>query len=48
MIFDDISHPLHPNLLGIWRQAIDEAPFPILTHEYAGLGYGVAFGIRAA
>jgi predicted O-methyltransferase YrrM len=47
VIFDDISHPLHPNLRAIWRQAISEAPFPIHTHEYASLGYGVAFGIRA-
>ena len=48
VIFDDISHPLHPNLRAIWRQAMSEAPFPILTHEYGSLGYGVAFGIRAA
>ncbi|MDD5198752.1 MAG: class I SAM-dependent methyltransferase [Terrimicrobiaceae bacterium] len=46
VIFDDISHPQHPNLRAIWRQAISEAPFPIRTHEYASLGYGVAFGIR--
>lgn len=47
VIFDDINHPAHPNLRAVWRQAISEAPFPIHTHEYASLGYGVAFGIRA-
>ena len=48
IIFDDIGHPLHPNLRAVWRQAMSEAAFPIHAHEYTGLGYGVAFGIRAA
>jgi predicted O-methyltransferase YrrM len=47
VIFDDISHPMHPNLRAIWRQAVTETPFPMQTFEYASLGYGVAFGIRA-
>jgi len=46
LIFDDISHPAHPNLRAVWRQALNEAPFPIRGHEYASLGYGVAFAIR--
>jgi predicted O-methyltransferase YrrM len=48
VVFDDIAHPAHPNLRAVWRQAINEAPFPISTHEYVSLGYGVAFGIRVA
>jgi predicted O-methyltransferase YrrM len=46
LIFDDISHPAHPNLRAVWRQAIAEADFPIRAHEYGSLGYGVAFAIR--
>lgn len=48
IIFDDIGHPLHPNLLDVWRRAAAEQAFPLRTHESIGLGYGVAFGIRAA
>lgn len=46
LIFDDICHPLHPNLLNIWRQAIEEVSFDLQTCEYTGLGYGVAWAVR--
>lgn len=46
LIFDDISHPAHPNLREVWRKAIGEAEFPIRGYEYVSLGYGVAFAIR--
>ncbi len=46
LIFDDISHPAHPNLRQVWRQAIAEVDFAIRAFEYGSLGYGVAFAIR--
>jgi predicted O-methyltransferase YrrM len=46
IVFDDVSHPAHPNLRAIWRQAMSEASFPMRTYEYGSLGYGVAFGVR--
>lgn len=48
LIFDDVSHPAHPNLREVWRQAIAEAGVTVRAHEYGSLGYGVAFGVRVA
>lgn len=45
VVFDDISHPLHPELLGVWRTLIADQPrFSAWT--YAGSGYGVGFALR--
>lgn len=48
LVFDDVAHPAHPNLLRVWRKVIASCPFPIQTTEFTGLGYGVAIGIRAS
>lgn len=48
LIFDDVAHPLHPNLLAVWRNAIRDSGVDIRTFEYGSLGYGVAFGVRVA
>jgi predicted O-methyltransferase YrrM len=48
LVFDDVAHPAHPNLLKVWRKVISSCPFPIQTAEFTGLGYGVAIGIRAS
>jgi predicted O-methyltransferase YrrM len=45
LVFDDISHPVHPYLLGVWRKAL--AAFPFLEgYEFTDAGFGVAFAIR--
>lgn len=48
LVFDDVAHPTHPNLLQVWRKAIQTAPFQIKTSEFTSLGYGVALGIRVS
>lgn len=45
LIFDDISHPAHPDLLGVWRKAMTQFPF-LAGYEYTNAGFGVAFAIR--
>ena len=45
LVFDDICHPSHPYLLGVWRKAL--ATFPFLAgYEFTEAGFGVAFAIR--
>lgn len=47
VLFDDISHPLHPELLEVWRTyAGDRARFT--SWEYTDLGYGVGIAVRKA
>ncbi|MBN2143600.1 MAG: class I SAM-dependent methyltransferase [Candidatus Aureabacteria bacterium] len=45
IVFDDISHPSHPYLLSVWKQALGDFPF-LTGFEYTDLGYGVAYAIR--
>lgn len=48
LVFDDVAHPTHPNLLKVWRKAIQGAPFQVSTSEFTSLGYGVALGLRVS
>lgn len=45
VVFDDISHPAHPYLLGVWRRVAARFPW-LSTFEWGQAGYGIAFGIR--
>jgi len=45
LVFDDIAHPAHPYLLGVWRKVLAKFPF-LAGYEYVDAGYGVAFAIR--
>ncbi|CAB4762253.1 unannotated protein [freshwater metagenome] len=46
LVFDDVAHPLHPELVGVWRKAL--ARFPALVaYEFTESGFGVAFAIRS-
>lgn len=45
LVFDDIAHPSHPYLLGVWKQAM-EMHSELSHYEYTESGYGVAFAIR--
>ena len=45
IVFDDISNPSHPGLLGAWRKVIGTDP-RFGCFEYNELGFGIAFGIR--
>lgn len=45
LVFDDISHPLHPYLADVWHQVL-VADSRFLTWQFTELGYGVAFAIR--
>ncbi len=47
LVFDDISHPTLPHLLGVWRKVVEEHP-GLSAYEYVEQGYGVAFAVRAA
>jgi predicted O-methyltransferase YrrM len=45
IVFDDICHPSHPELLGVWNKLIGENPC-FSSYTYPDLGFGVALGIR--
>jgi predicted O-methyltransferase YrrM len=45
IVFDDIAHPLHPTLLGVWREALKKHA-GLCGFEYGELGYGIAFAVR--
>ncbi|MNS01493.1 O-methyltransferase [compost metagenome] len=44
IVFDDISHPLHPYLLDVWHRALKRFPH-LAPFEFIETGYGVAFAI---
>lgn len=45
LVFDDIAHPAHPELRGVWRECIDATP-GLLSYEFTEAGYGVGFAIK--
>jgi predicted O-methyltransferase YrrM len=45
IVFDDICHPAHPELKGVWQKEIGENP-EFASYLYEDLGFGVALGIR--
>lgn len=45
LVFDDISHPAHPYLLDVWKNALVKFPY-LSSYEFAEMGHGVAFAIR--
>ena len=45
LMFDDIAHPLHPYLAGVWRRATAGNP-ALITYEYTETGYGIALAVR--
>jgi len=47
LVFDDIAHPAHPYLLGVWQRALEQYSF-LSSYEFTETGYGVAFAIRRA
>lgn len=46
-VFDDIVHPMHPELLGVWRRVIDSLGC-FRTYEFVEAGYGVAFAVKVS
>ncbi len=45
LVFDDISHPLHPELNGVWQTlVVSDDRFSAFSYREAG--YGVGFAIR--
>jgi len=45
VVFDDVCHPLHPELAPVWNQlVVSDARFSSMT--YTDAGYGVGFAIR--
>jgi glycosyltransferase involved in cell wall biosynthesis/predicted O-methyltransferase YrrM len=47
LVFDDISHPYHPELRALWRDMVEnDAHFS--TWSFGDLGYGVGVAIRRA
>jgi len=47
LVFDDIAHPTHPYLLGVWKKTLSMFP-NLFGYEYSESGYGVAFAIRVS
>jgi predicted O-methyltransferase YrrM len=45
IVFDDICHPAHPELIGVWNKLIGHNPH-FASYTYEDLGFGVALGIR--
>ena len=45
IVFDDICHPSHPELLDVWKKLITDNPC-FASYTYKDLGFGVALGIR--
>jgi predicted O-methyltransferase YrrM len=45
LVFDDIAHPSHGYLLGVWRKALARFPF-LEGYEFTDAGFGVAFAVR--
>ena len=46
VVFDDISHPLHPNLYQVWSNALHDCGLRFVSGAYTNLGYGVAVAVR--
>ncbi|MHB9002824.1 MAG: class I SAM-dependent methyltransferase [Coriobacteriia bacterium] len=47
LVFDDIVHPAHPELAGVWdRVVVSDSRFSSWT--YTDIGYGVAVAVRRA
>jgi glycosyltransferase involved in cell wall biosynthesis/predicted O-methyltransferase YrrM len=45
IVFDDIAHPSHPQLINVWQQEV-QSRHDMSCFEFTELGYGVAFAIR--
>ena len=45
IVFDDICHPAHPELLDVWNRLIGKNPH-FASYTYEDLGFGVALAIR--
>lgn len=45
IVFDDIAHPAHPELLNIWHTEIS-CRSEMSSFEFTEIGYGVAFAVR--
>jgi predicted O-methyltransferase YrrM len=46
VVFDDVSHPLHPNLYQVWSSALQDCGLRFVSAFYTALGYGVAVAVR--
>jgi predicted O-methyltransferase YrrM len=46
LVFDDVSHPLHPNLHNVWSSALEDCGLRFVSRAYTALGYGVAVAVR--
>jgi len=47
LVFDDIVHPAHAELAGVWREVVGSDP-RFSTWMYGDVGYGVAVAVRRA
>lgn len=45
VVFDDIDHPTHPELLDVWNRTVADNPC-FSSWSFRGLGYGVSFALR--
>lgn len=45
LVFDDVRHPAHPDLDGVWRRVV-ESDRRFAAWRFDGCGYGVALAVR--
>jgi hypothetical protein len=45
IVFDDVSHPSHPELAQVWDDIVGSDP-RFSSFTYVDAGYGVGFAIR--
>lgn len=45
LVFDDICHPAHPELAGVWAKVMERHP-ELTSWEFTGIGFGVAVAVR--
>lgn len=45
IVFDDVCHPLHPELADVWHELVASDP-RFSAYTYRDTGYGVGFAIR--
>jgi len=46
VVFDDVSHPQHPNLHKVWVDALRDSGCRFVSDAYQSIGYGVAVAVR--
>jgi predicted O-methyltransferase YrrM len=47
LVFDDVGHPMHPELFGLWQRCMNELGMNVRHATYRDHGHGVAIALRS-